>query len=103
GDGTTVQPEGDAPATLVFGEDGVLRVSTGCAQGELPYTLEGSSGLTIEVGGLETSRCAAGSGAARLVQDLGFMRSYVFREGRLFVSLMADGGIHAFTASAPAG
>lgn len=103
GDGTTVHPEGDAPATLVFGEDGVLHVSASCAQGELPYTLEGSGGLTIEVGGLETSGCAAGSGAARLMQDLGFMRSYVFREGRLFVSLMADGGIHAFVASAPAG
>lgn len=101
GDGATVAP-GNDDATLLFHEDGMVTVSTGCATGTLPYTLEGQSGLAINVSGLDASGCASGSPAARLTQDLGSMRSFVFRDGELFVSLMADGGIHAFAASAPA-
>jgi para-nitrobenzyl esterase len=32
----------------------------------------------------------------RLEKDWAFVRSYVIRDGRLFLSLMADGGIYEF-------
>jgi para-nitrobenzyl esterase len=32
----------------------------------------------------------------RIVKDWGAIRSYVIKEGRLFLSLMADGGIYEF-------
>jgi para-nitrobenzyl esterase len=32
----------------------------------------------------------------RFVRDLDFVRSYVVRDGHLFLSLMADGGIYQF-------
>ncbi|MGN6032662.1 MAG: META domain-containing protein [Thermomicrobiales bacterium] len=103
GDDATVTPEASEVAvTLTFREDGTAHVASGCASADLPYTLEGASGLAIDADGLEAS-CPDGSAAARLMRDLAFMRSYVFREGRLFVSLLADGGIHAFVASAPEG
>ena len=104
GDDATVEPEAaEAAVTLTFRADGTVHVAAGCATADLPYTLEGSSGLAIDAEGLDVSGCAEGTAPARLMRDLAFMRSYVFRDGRLFVSLLADGGIHAFVASAPAG
>jgi para-nitrobenzyl esterase len=34
----------------------------------------------------------------RFVRDLAYVRSYVFRDGKLYISLLADGGIYAFEA-----
>jgi hypothetical protein len=34
--------------------------------------------------------------APRIVKDWNFVRSYVIKDGHLFLSLMADGGIYEF-------
>ena len=100
GDDSRIEPGGEV-LTLTFQDDGRLTVSTPCVGGTVPYTQEGATGLSITAGGLDVSGCAEGTPAARLVHDLAFMRSFVFRDGKLFVSLMADGGIHTFEASRP--
>ncbi len=42
------------------------------------------------------AQCPPGSLHDRFVRDLGFIRSYTFRDGHLFLALMADGGIYEF-------
>ncbi len=37
--------------------------------------------------------CPPGSLDQRLMRQLPYVRSYLFKEGKLFMSLMADGGI----------
>jgi hypothetical protein len=38
--------------------------------------------------------CPPGSLHDRIVKDWSFVRSYVVKDGRLFLALMADGGIY---------
>jgi hypothetical protein len=45
--------------------------------------------------------CPPGSLAPRLMQQLPFVRSYLLRDGRLHLSLMADGGILSWAPLAP--
>ena len=40
--------------------------------------------------------CPPGSLHDQLVKQLPYVRSYVIREGKLFLSLMADGGTYEF-------
>jgi para-nitrobenzyl esterase len=40
--------------------------------------------------------CPPGSFHDRLVKDWEFVRSYIIKDGHLFLSLMADGGIYEF-------
>ena len=42
--------------------------------------------------------CPPGSLHDRLVRQWPFIRSYVIKDGRLFLSLMADGGVYEFEA-----
>ncbi|MGC4191327.1 MAG: META domain-containing protein [Thermomicrobiales bacterium] len=99
GDGETAQPEADAPTTMVFGTDGVVTLTAPCGTMMAPYALDGARGLLIDTSALPASSDPCMNGT-RLT--LGAMRSYVFRDGKLFISLMADGGIHTFEATAPA-
>jgi para-nitrobenzyl esterase len=40
--------------------------------------------------------CPPGSLHDRIVKQLPYIRSYVIKDGHLFLSLMADGGIYEF-------
>jgi heat shock protein HslJ len=55
---------------------------------------DGSGSLTF--GPLATTRalCAPPRLDERIARDLPFVRSYLLKEGKLFMSLMADGGIY---------
>jgi para-nitrobenzyl esterase len=52
----------------------------------------------LQFGPLATTRalCSPGSLYDRLVQDMEHVQSYVLKGGRLYLSLMADGGIYEF-------
>jgi len=45
------------------------------------------------------AQCAPGSLHDQLMKQLPFARSYVVRDGRLYLSLMADAGTLEFTSS----
>jgi para-nitrobenzyl esterase len=47
--------------------------------------------------------CPPGSLHDRIVRHWDLVRSYVIKDGRLFLSLMADGGIYQFEPVANAG
>ena len=48
---------------------------------------------------LTRATCPPGSLHDHLVKQLPFIRSYVIKDGRLFLSLMADGGVFELEAA----
>lgn len=100
-DDTVVTPEDRAQYTLAFARDGSFTARIDCnrARGTWTSTAPGQ----VELGPLAMTRamCPPGSLHDRMVRHLSMMRSYMIRDGRLFLSLMADGGIYEFAPSAP--
>lgn len=101
GDDTVLVPDDRTKYTLAFdmaGDGITMRVD--CNRGRGTWTSSGPS--QIHFGPLVMTRamCAPGSMHDQIVRQWGNVRSYVLRDGRLFLSLMADGGIYKFEAAA---
>lgn len=85
--------------TLEFGHDGraVLRLdcNRGTASWKAVLGADGGSGQ-IEFGPIAgtRARCPPPHLDERIVRDLGYVRGYLLRDGKLHLSLMADGGIY---------
>jgi len=91
--------------TLDFENDGHARFRIDCNRGSATWKAAPSSKLTsgsLEFGPLAMTRmaCTPNSHDRRVLRDLPYVRSYLLKDGRLFMSLMADGGIYEW---APAG
>ncbi len=95
-DGSVLTPETGGVYTVAFGTDGRVSVVGGCNRGSGTWTSTPPSGLSF--GPLATTRamCPPESMSARFLGDFQHMRSYVIVDGRLHVSLQADGGIYEF-------
>jgi para-nitrobenzyl esterase len=95
-DDTTLKPTGGARYALTFDGDGILRVQCDCNRGRA--TWRSPDDVALEIGPLALTRaqCPPSPLQDRFARDLGFVRSYVVRDGNLYLSLMADGGIYAF-------
>lgn len=93
---TVEQPE---RYTLHFLADGRLALRLDCNRGtgswQASPAAAGPSGQ-LSFGPIATTRmfCPQPSLESRVGRDLGFVRSYLLRDGHLFLSLMADGGIY---------
>ena len=61
-------------------------------------TWKSSGPPELELGPLALTRamCPSGSLHDQIVKQWPYVRSYVMRDGHLFISLMADGGIYEF-------
>ena len=96
GDGKVVTPAAPSRYTVTFLPDAKLAVQADCnrARGTW-FALNVQMELTI--GGMTRAMCAADSLSNDFVEDLGYVRSHVFRDGKLYLSLMADAGIMTFT------
>lgn len=85
--------------TLRFGVDGRAGLRLDCNRGSCSYEArpagDGSSG-SLTFGAIATTRalCPPPHLDERVARDLGYVRSYLLKDGRLFLSLMADGGIY---------
>ena len=95
-DDTTLRPSGGARFALTFDGDGILRVQCDCNRGRA--TWRSPDDVSLEIGPLALTRaqCPPSPLNDRFARDLGLVRSYVVRDGKLYLSLMADGGIYAF-------
>jgi len=107
----TLRPDDPTVYTLRFFGDGSASLGLACNRAHGPWTAEasgdGSSG-SFQLGPLTVTRARCGKGdlGERLARDAGYIRSYVLRDGRLFLTLMADAGIWAWEpddGSLPAG
>jgi uncharacterized protein/heat shock protein HslJ len=88
-----------ATFTLSFSTDGRAKFRIDCIRGNATWkaasSAESSSG-TLEFGPLATTKmiCSPGSDGQKILRDLPFVRSYLLKDGRLYLSLMSDGGVY---------
>ena len=99
GDGTLLIPDDASRYTFKFEPDGVFTARIDCnrARGEWKSVSPGR----LEFGPIAATRaaCPPGSLHDHLMRQLPFVRSYTMKGGRLYLSLMADGGTYEFTSS----
>lgn len=82
--------------TIGFGESGVLHVRFDCNRGHGSWKSSGPGNLEFGSLSLTRAMCPPGSLHDQLVRQWPHVRSYVLEDGRLFLSLMADGGTIEF-------
>jgi heat shock protein HslJ len=100
GNGAKTVPDDPSKYTLSFNEDGTFAVRADCNVGSGTYTVNSSS-IELKVGPLTRAMCPPESLSDRFLRDLGDTRSFVFRNGELYLALFADAGISRFAATAP--
>jgi para-nitrobenzyl esterase len=96
GDGTVLVPDDKSKYTLAFATDGSLGARLDCNRGRGTWKSPGPNQLELGSMALTRAMCPPGSLHDRMVTQLPYVRSYVIKNGRLFLSLMADGGIYEF-------
>ena len=94
-DDTTLLPDDRAKYTIEFAGGDRVSVRVDCNRGSGTWK---STGSQIEFGPLALTRamCPPGSLHDQIVKQWGYVRSYIIRDGHLFLALMADGGIYQF-------
>ncbi len=80
---------------LTLNEDGTASIKADCNQVSGTYTIDGSS-IEIVLGPTTLAACPEDSLSDQFTQYLTFARIYFFRDGVLFLDLMADGGTMQF-------
>lgn len=96
--GTTRIPD-PSRFTLAFDRDGHATLRLDCNRASTSYKLEAASDGTsgaLSFGPLATTRarCAPPQLDQRIARDLSHVRGYLFKDGKLYLSLLADGGIY---------
>ena len=95
-DDTTLTPDDKTKYTIEFGGDGSVSARIDCNRGRGTWTSSGPSQLRFGPLALTRAMCPPGSLYDRIAKDWEFVRSYTIKDYRLFLSLMADGGIYEF-------
>jgi uncharacterized lipoprotein YbaY len=96
GDGATLQPDDQTKYTLAFGAGGRLSARIDCNRGSGSWKSSGPNQLQFGPLALTRAMCPSGSLHDQIVKQLPNIRSYVIKDGHLFISLMADGGIYEY-------
>jgi para-nitrobenzyl esterase len=99
GDRTLLQPGDPSGYTLRFEADGVFTARIDCNRARGGW--KSAAAGRLELGPMAATRaeCAPGSMHDHIVRHLPDVRSYVLKGGRLYLSLMADGGSYEFISS----
>lgn len=95
-DDSNLIPDSRDKYTIAFDANGGTSLRIDCNRGR--GTWKSSAPNQLEFGAIALTRalCPPGSLHNRIVKDLASVRSYVIKDGHLFLSLMADGGIYEF-------
>lgn len=99
GDDTTLVPDDPSKYTVTFGADGSLSARLDCNRGRGAWKSAEAGRLELGPLALTRAMCPPGSLHDRIARDWTYVRSYVIKDGRLFLSLLADGGIYEFEPS----
>lgn len=96
GDDMTRTPDDPGKYTIQLNTDGSVVARVDCNRGR--GTWKSTAPGQIEFGPLALTRamCPSGSLHDQWVKQWTYIRSYVMKDGHLFLSLMADGGIYEF-------
>jgi para-nitrobenzyl esterase len=95
-DGSVVRPDQPGKYTLAFQPDGKASARADCNRGSGAFYPGDSGQLTFGMFAVTRAMCPEGSLEPRFWRDLALVRSYLIRDGHLYLSLMADGGIYEF-------
>jgi heat shock protein HslJ/membrane-bound inhibitor of C-type lysozyme len=95
GDGKVQTPDDPTKYTVSFDTDRTVAVRFDCNQGRGIWSAKGAQ---LELGDLRITRaaCPPGSLYDRLARDWTYIRSFVRKDGNLFLALKADAGIYEF-------
>ena len=96
GDGKVLAPDDKAKYTIDFAADGVVSTRFDCNRGRGGWKSAGPGQIEFGPMALTRAQCPPGSLHDHFVKQWSYVRSFVVRDGRLFLSLMADGGIYEF-------
>jgi para-nitrobenzyl esterase len=96
GDGKTLTPDDKAKYTITFESNGRVRARIDCNRGSGTWKSAGPNQLEFGPLALTRAMCRPPSLHDRITKDWKYVRSYVIKDGHLFLSLMADGGIYEF-------
>ena len=95
-DDTTLTPDDKTKYTIAFAADGGLSARIDCNRGRGKWKSSGRGQLQFSQLALTRAMCPPGSLHDRIVRHWEFIRSYLIKDGHLFLSLMADGGVYEF-------
>lgn len=96
GDGKILTPDDKNKYTVAFTNNGDVSARFDCNRGRGTWILNGPNQLRFGPLALTRAMCPPGSLHDHLVGQWGSIRSYVLKDGHLFLSLMADGGSYDF-------
>jgi len=100
-DDRTITPDDPAKYTIEFLADGAVAMHIDCSRARGAWRSPAPSRLEFGPMAVTRVECPPGSLYDRFARDVGYARSYVVRNGHLFVALMADGGVYEFEPRKP--
>jgi heat shock protein HslJ/membrane-bound inhibitor of C-type lysozyme len=95
-DDRVVTPETRSNYTVTFKAGGEVSVRIDCNWGRGTWKSPGPNQLLLGPLAITRATCAPGSLHDRILKDWNYVRSFVIKDGHLFLSLMADGGVYEF-------
>lgn len=93
GDDRVLAPDDRSKYTLAFDADGRVAARLDCNRGSGSWKSAGPGQLELGPMAVTRAMCASGSIDHEISKRLFYVRSYVMKDGRLFLSMMADGGV----------
>jgi heat shock protein HslJ len=96
GDGAVLTPEDKDRYTLAFAGDGRVNVRVDCNHGFAAWSSDGPGQIKFGPMGLTRMMCPPAALSENIVKQWEHVRSYVVKDGHLYLSLMADGGTYEF-------
>jgi putative lipoprotein len=95
-DDTTQTPDDRAKYTIEFNAGGQLVMRLDCNRGRGTWKSSGPNQVQLGPLALTRAKCPEGSLHDLVVKHLSLIRSFVIKDGHLFLALMADGGTYEF-------
>lgn len=95
-DDRTLTPEDPRKYTIAFGSNATVSVRIDCNRGHGTWKSGGPNQLEFGPLALTRAMCPPTPLNDRLARDWQYVRSYVLKDGHLFISLMVDAGIYEF-------
>jgi len=99
GDDTSLTPDDRSKYTIAFGTDGQVTARIDCNRGRGTWKPSGVSQVALSPLALTRAQCPAGSMHDQIVKQWTSIRTYLLREGHLFLVLAADGGTYELEAA----
>lgn len=96
GDDTVLTPTDKDKYTLAFAENGRVSVRVDCNRGAATWTTDGPGQVKFGPMALTRMMCPPAALSDNIVKQWEHVRSYVMKNGHLYLSLMTDGGTYEF-------